>query len=225
MQTAVSTQKSEVLFLGMKHIERLLLRRHPRTTKRMKSSLEIKLRSRHSPVLVKQIPLIPSLVKMAEDFNAQLERRASLKAKNAQKDAKASFRGAQNLTRKISGEFVRLIPNRNLAGDAHRRNAALQREESLQRDQPRRRVVSESSSVTTFASNTSHPGMSSLMTLSNAAFDHQREGDTGSGTRSLEMTDLENRVRTWLNKDFKSVGQNPDSPKVNTRENDTFSSD
>lgn len=46
MQTAVCTEKVEVLVLEMKHYERLFVRRHPRTIEDMRRILEVKLETR-----------------------------------------------------------------------------------------------------------------------------------------------------------------------------------
>ncbi|KAJ8300802.1 hypothetical protein KUTeg_022321 [Tegillarca granosa] len=71
MQTAVCTEKTEVLVLEMKHYERLFVKRHPRTIEAMRELLKVKLDTRRS-LLTKQddIPFLRLLQNRILAINA-----------------------------------------------------------------------------------------------------------------------------------------------------------
>jgi CRP-like cAMP-binding protein len=71
MQTAVCTQKCEVLVLELKHFERLFVKRHPRTVDMMKDNLVVRLQSRLSPRLQQTVPLLRCLLDQAIEYRAQ----------------------------------------------------------------------------------------------------------------------------------------------------------
>ena len=75
MQTAKCTQRTEVLVLEMKHYERLLAKRNPRTVDTMKSCLDLRLKSRMSKHNSSQVPLLGRLYAAVEDFKTHKQER------------------------------------------------------------------------------------------------------------------------------------------------------
>lgn len=69
LQTAVCTQKTEVLLLELRHFERLFLRRHPRTVDMMKEDLTVRLGCRMSSNrLTNVVPVLSCLIENAESY-------------------------------------------------------------------------------------------------------------------------------------------------------------
>ena len=71
MQTAICTQRTEILVLEMKHYERLLVKRNPRTIEFMKEDLELRLKSRLHRHLERNVPLLRCLFLKAQEYNVQ----------------------------------------------------------------------------------------------------------------------------------------------------------
>ncbi|KAK2173403.1 hypothetical protein NP493_877g00021 [Ridgeia piscesae] len=74
MQTVICTQKTDVLVLEMKHYERLLAKRNPRTIDKMMENLEVKLDSRLTKHLEQSLPLVGLLLDKARVHNIQRRR-------------------------------------------------------------------------------------------------------------------------------------------------------
>lgn len=69
LQTAICTQKTEVLHLELRHFERLFLRRHPRTVDMMKEDLTVRLGCRMSSSrLTSVVPILPCLIENVEKY-------------------------------------------------------------------------------------------------------------------------------------------------------------
>ena len=81
MQTAICTQRTEVLLLEMKHFERLLVKRNPRTIDNMKGGLELKLTSRISNQVAHQVPLLKVLSNKVEEYLEQRQQANEARAK------------------------------------------------------------------------------------------------------------------------------------------------
>ena len=83
MQTAKCTQRTEVLVLEMKHYDRLLVKRNPRTIDAMKLCLDLRIRSRMSSHNNLHVPLLAHLhanVKMLQEQFAEREQSKKGKA-------------------------------------------------------------------------------------------------------------------------------------------------
>ena len=85
MQTAICTQRTEVLLLGMKHLERLLVKRNPRSLGSMKVSLGLKLSSRISEHISRQVPLLKVLSATVEEYVEQQEQTTMARTKGRYK--------------------------------------------------------------------------------------------------------------------------------------------
>ena len=77
--TAICTQKTDVLVLEMRQYERLLVKRNPRTIDFMKESLELKLKSRFTKHVALHIPFSRYLVDWAVDYNQRLRQQMEAK--------------------------------------------------------------------------------------------------------------------------------------------------
>ena len=71
MQTAVCTQRSEILVLELKHFERLFVKRHAKTVEMMKDNLILRLQSRATARLQQTVPLIGILIDQAIEYRHQ----------------------------------------------------------------------------------------------------------------------------------------------------------
>lgn len=71
MQTAICTQRCEILVLELKHFERLFVKRHQRTVEMMKDNLVLRLQSRLSPRLQQSVPLLRALLEQAIEYRTQ----------------------------------------------------------------------------------------------------------------------------------------------------------
>lgn len=69
LQSAICSEKTEVLVLEMKHYERLFVKRHPKTIDAMRRILEVKMAARLALSVNKDLPLLDNLVKTLRDTN------------------------------------------------------------------------------------------------------------------------------------------------------------
>ncbi|XP_064616273.1 uncharacterized protein LOC135480373 [Liolophura sinensis] len=69
LQSAICSEKTEVLVLEMKHYERLFVKRHPKTIDAMRRILEVKMAARLALSVNKDLPLLDNLVKKLRDIN------------------------------------------------------------------------------------------------------------------------------------------------------------
>ena len=199
MQTVVATQKSELLFLETKHIERLLLKRHPRTVESMKSDLEIKLQARKSQLLDRDIPLISRLVSLAEQFNALLESRTSDSNKRAASEARPS--------RKLSDDYERFIPARGALVDIYGEGTVFHRIRERDKAKKKEALLQAGSRVhfrPDYRTQTSEPADLPSHKADNAKIHATHQLDTDQ-READSLTDLENKVRVWLTKDFRNT--------------------
>ena len=81
MQTAVCTQRSEILVLELKHFERLFVKRHPRTVDMMKDNLILRLQSRITPRLQQTVPLLGILLEQAYEMRRQRRLQSQVRTK------------------------------------------------------------------------------------------------------------------------------------------------
>ena len=211
MQTIVATQRTEVLLLEMKHFERLLLKRHPSTIEAMKSNLEIKLQTRHSQLLIRHVPLLTSLLEMARNFNAQLKHKSEVRTTDQTKTTKDG-----KLGKKLSDKFDSFIPSRGALVDIYGHGTVFHRIRERDKNARKKKPVKSNGIRTTDSApgtdyavhNQERPQTSrSLVSSESGLFPHPGSGlvyrpkETDPG-----LADLENRMREWLNKDFKSIG-------------------
>ena len=204
MQTIVSTQRSDVLLLELKHFERLLLRRHPKSIEGMKSSSEIKLKTRHSQLLIRHVPILAILVEMARNFNAQLEYQTQVRTTELAKTTKDV-----KLPKKLSDKFDSFIPSRGALVDIYGQGTVFHR--IRERDRVRKKKTSKPNGLPvadiTFdhlarpqtSKSLSNPENGFFPPPGNGMVYKHRDSDPG-------LTDLENRIKDWLNNDFKSIG-------------------
>ena len=69
METTICATKVEVLFLEMKHYERLLLKRNPQAIDAMRENLELRMRSRTSKHMEKVVPMMTYVINKAHELN------------------------------------------------------------------------------------------------------------------------------------------------------------
>ena len=211
MQTIVSTQRTEVLLLEMKHFERLLLKRHPSTIETMKSNLEIKLQTRHSQLLIRHVPLLTSLLEMARTFNVQLKHKSQVRTTDQTKTPKDG-----KLSKKLSDKFDSFIPNRGALVDIYGHGTVFHRIRERDKNARKKKPIKSNGIRTTDSApganhalhNQERPQTSrSLASSESGLFPHPGNGLLPREKESdPSVTDLENRMREWLNKDFKSIG-------------------
>lgn len=112
VQTAICTQKTDVLVMELKHFERLLVKRNPRTIENLKEGLELRLKSRISKHLEKTVPILRVLLTKAEEYNAlrqqQIEARMNA---NKEKEGKHS--------KTISETFDSFVPQQGALIDQY----------------------------------------------------------------------------------------------------------
>lgn len=68
MQTAICNQNTKVLVLEMKHWDRLLARRNPRTVDQIKHAMELKAHSRMNQALENVVPLFKYVIKRGKEL-------------------------------------------------------------------------------------------------------------------------------------------------------------
>ena len=104
MQTAICTQRTEVLVLELKHWERLLIKRNPRTIESMKDELDLRLMSRiKSKHVEKTVPLFTQLLGKVREY---------LEHKKQQNEARNSDRYEKHTrgTKTVAETFKDFIP-------------------------------------------------------------------------------------------------------------------
>lgn len=113
MQTAICTQKTELLILEMKHYERLLVKRNPKTVELMREGLDLRLGSRINKHSEKAIPLLKALCCKAEEYMEQKQQQneARLQSMHQQHSAKHH--------KTISQSFESFVPPRGALIDMY----------------------------------------------------------------------------------------------------------
>ena len=213
MQTIVSTQRTEFLLLEMKHFERLLLKRHPTSIESMKSSLEIKLKSRHSQLLIRNVPLLKSLLEIARTFNAQRQLKSQGRTTEQIKAAKPG-----KFSKAATDKFDSFIPSRGALVDIYGHGTVFHRIRERDKYARKKRITTKPNGIQSTENipgadlamhNQERPETAkSLSSSENGLFPPPGSGSLVYRKRDTDpaLTDLENRMREWLNKDFKSIG-------------------
>ena len=206
IQTIVSTQRTEVLVLEMKHFERLLLRRHPKSIEAMKSNLEIKLKTRHSQLLIRHVPILATLLEMARSFNAQLDYQTQARTTELTKGTE--------VPKRLSEKFDSFIPSRGALVDIYGQGTVFhrirERDMKMKKKKPMKPSGLPATDITLdhAAYNKERPQTS--RSLSNPQYGFFPPPGNGMVYRHRDsdpsVTDLENRIQEWLNNDFKSIG-------------------
>lgn len=197
MQTAVCAQKTEVLVLELKHYERLLVKRNPRTIESMKENLEIRIQSRMSRHLEKSIPLLRILLTKTEEYNEirQQQIEARMTAVHVEKPVK------QN--RSMADSFESFVPPRGALIDIYGPGTVFyrirQREEAKALRAKKGRNLFGGFQGASGAQRPGDPSPGSARGgrlpnhLAHQSVDHQ--------TSDPVLTNLENRMKRWLNND------------------------
>ena len=209
MQTAICTQRTEVLVLEMKHYERLLVKRNPKSIENMKSGLDIKLKTRLSQLLVRHVPIFETLVHMVEDFQIQMKQQKTARIQDKNKEARSS--------KKLSESFDSFIPPRGALVDLYGAGTVFHR--IRERDQARKKRKMQKSGrfaskggvpPATPQSDQSPPGKQGM-------FPPPGNGMIRNQHQDPVLTDLENRMRAWLNNDCKFPSTSSSSASQSAR--------
>ena len=212
LQTSLCTQRTEVLVLEMKHYERLLIKRNPRTIEAMKGDLELRLKSRINKHLEKSVPVLKNLFAKAEEYNVQ--RQQQVEARHNAGQEKHSKHP------KTMGEtFDSFVPPQGALIDMYGPGTVFYR--------IRQREAAKIKKQERLRNKNAYSGFHSLSgaALSNPA-DESRAIDAhalggalnnfGSGLQQVDpltsdpvLSNLEERMKTWLANEYSA--QNPNS--------------
>jgi hypothetical protein len=205
MQSAVCTQKTEVLVLELKHYERLLVKRNPRTIESMKENLELRIQSRMSKHLEKSIPLLKVLLSKAEEYNEirqqQIEARMSAVVEKPTKQTKT-----------MADTFESFVPPRGALIDMYGPGTVFHRI----REREKAKALRAKKGRNLFGGFQGNPGQPKTADLplgsaratrpsnhAHQSVDHQ--------TSDPVLTQLENRMKRWLDNDS---NKRADAPRV-----------
>lgn len=186
MQTAMCTQRTEVLLLEMKHFERLLVKRNPRTIDLMKKGLELKISSRISSQISRQVPLLRFLsVKIAEYFDQKQQvTEARAKAKENKNNKPQS--------KKLSDSYNSFIPVKGPLIDQYGPGTVFHRIRKRQKAKAKQNARYGNAAQST----------SSLRTRSAQAIMEETNSDENKDLLPDQidpvLDSLENKMRDWL---------------------------
>lgn len=200
LQTAKCTQKTEVLVLEMKHYERLLVKRNPKTIKTMKKCLDLRLKSR----MIKhedQLPLFELLYNEVLEFTATSEGQSH--ARHAAKgggDHKTQGDKSSNQRKTVEEYFQSFIPPPGALIDMYGPGTVFHRI----REREKTKLLKKKGGKQQFAT----PGYTSPRTAQNGSTTShhpaRENGRLGSPQQVDPLTtddtllDLEDRMRLWL---------------------------
>ena len=194
MQTAVCTQRTEILLLEMKHFERLLVKRNPRTIDSMKAGLELKLTSRISSHIARQVPLLKVLGDKVLEFIEQREQANIARSKG--KDLK------NNKTGKKHGAYNGFIPNKGPLIDMHGPGTVFHHIRKRQQAKVKQNAAGSSRFPAPVPSG---PGAGSRGSVTPAVSVTAASGAGSGSAKDLDPTqidpvldNLERRMRDWL---------------------------
>lgn len=199
LQTAICTQRTEVLVLELKHYERLLVKRNPRTIESMKENLELRIQSRMSKHVEKSIPLLKILLAKAEEYNEmrqhQIEARMSAMVEKPVKQTKS-----------IADTFESFVPPRGALIDIYGPGTVFyrirQREEAKALRAKKGRYLFGGFKGGTAQRGTSENGDSAMAPKTSGQIRFANGGQKQSvdhQTSDPVLSNLENRMRRWLN--------------------------
>ncbi len=186
----------------MKHFERLLVKRNPRTIETLKEDLELRLRSRMTPRAEKAVPMIRCLVKKAEEYNQQRaqQNEARLHGNSTDKHIKHS--------RTISESYDSFVPARGALIDMHGPGTVFyrirQQHEAKAKRQQRHKGkgvysgfgASVGSHTASHSSNYASPSNQASRSDATKVTPHTRGVDRETSDPTLSK--LESRMRAWL---------------------------
>lgn len=198
MQTAMSTQRTELLVLEMKHYERLLLKRNPRSIESMKENLELRLLSRTSKHLDKHVPLLKCLLCKAEEYNQQKQQQSE-----ARQNANHEKAGKQAKT--LAASFDSFLPPRGPVIDERGPGTVWyrinERYHAKAKKQQKRQMfggynMATNNAASSQASGTKIPEPSQMG--GSALRPRHMQQPVDHLTSDPVLTNLENRMRMWL---------------------------
>ena len=191
----------------MKHYERLLSKRNPKTVDKMKAGLEIKLKTRTSKFIEKNVPVLKCLCEKAELFN-ELMTRDPTRPQNGHKTREGKR------SRSLAATFDSFLPPRGPLIDLHGPGTVFyrirQREQArLKREaQKRKKEFDKAAALPPHLARQNMDAaprlnvvMASPMHAVGAAGPNRLAGPGKDGLEDNDhvLTDLENRMREWLN--------------------------
>ena len=216
MQTAICTQKTEVLILEMKHYERLLVKRNPRTIENMKDELDLRLQTRISRHNENAIPLLKCLCLKAEQYIEQ---------KQIQNEARQNIgvHGDRNAKhhKSMSESFDSFVPPRGALVDMYGPGTVFHR--IREREKARQLKIQKSRKMFGGAAKFGRgrgagPGMvgrGNTMTngVANGGMQYGAEAPHPDGSDPV-LNQLENRMKAWLSNENQSVRAQPRIAKL-----------
>ncbi|XP_074650320.1 uncharacterized protein LOC141905375 [Tubulanus polymorphus] len=215
IQSAVCTQRTEVLVLEMKHYERLLVKRNPHAIELMKNCLHFKLKHRFAAFMCK-IPLLRTIVDMAAEFNREtappsggiVTGRGDGKRSSSSSSTSIHYASAQS--HHSTDSFS--LPPRGPVIDLHGPGTVFHRIRTREKAKQKRKMLREKYQDPTQKSTANVSGSPTQKETSSAANDFavkQRNmahritvGDESFyellGSSDSELSDLERRMKVWM---------------------------
>lgn len=218
MQKAHSTLKTELLVLEMKHYERLLVKRNPRTIEMMKEALEPRLRSRLSRHA--EMPLMKCLCFRAHDYVEQKQQQTEARQSIAQHGAGGGGSGGKQ-PRSMAATFDSFVPPRGALVDIHGPGTVFhrirEREKARQmKMQKGRKMFGGASRLRPGQGSRTAPGGSGGVGAGGGVGTGVGRRDTANDDTDPVLTNLENRMRAWLSNETNGSGgqQRSATPRI-----------
>lgn len=196
VQTSITTQRSEVLVLEMRHFERLLTKRNPKTIDVMRQDLEWKLISRMSKYLLRHVPLFRFIISKAEEYNRIKAEKMEARHNNKEEKIKAPPAGVN---------FDSFIPPRGPVIDLYGPGTVFHRI----RQKENERLLRESRRRTTASNSiTGNQVQSNIIINSPSPTTSQPQHFVDRYTSDPVLSNLENRIGAWMKNENSSVKGN-----------------
>ena len=205
MQTATCTQRTEVLVLEMKHYERLLVKRNPKTIQTMKECLDVRLYSRmhqHED----QMPLFKFLFQDVIEFTAMAHEQS--RARHNRRSKASDPEKVKHHRRTVAEYFASFIPPPGALVDIYGPGTVFHRireREKARLDKKRVRKVYATPGYTSPRNGQPHmpprnmdPGLDRI---------HSPSDMIDPMTSDAVLKNLEDRMKTWLQWDKDSKTQ------------------
>ena len=211
--SAICTQKTEVFILEMKHFDRLLAKRNPRTVDNMKEGLKLKLKARTSKFLEKNVPLMKQLYFKTEE---------SIERKEMQMNAKTEGKQPRKKNKINTANFDQFLPPRGPVIDIHGPGTVFhrirQREAArIRREEKRMKVFGDKKATVRGSGGLKPlvrappppipdgPRVSIVLGMPNVAptaeVAEPASPTRKEGTDDAVLSNLEERMRAWLSND------------------------
>ena len=201
MQTAICTQKTELLILEMKHYERLLAKRNPKTLEMMREGLDLRLHSRINRHSDKAMPLLKVLCNKVEEYVEQKQQQTEARMQSMHQQHSAK----QHKT--MSQSFDSFVPPRGPLIDMYGPGTVFHR--IREREKARQLKLQKKKNM--FGGMTKFGGGGGGQGPSNSRGMNGLQA-YGGPERQVEypvLSNLESRMREWLSNEPGNRGAQP----------------